>query len=110
MRLHRNVSSAMSSSITTSASLAWHHQHHPGARCGQCWHWPAFSERGLSLLEPACRGFQFRSLDTKYARVLRKSHPGSRLALLTDMDTHFDFDGVDDIEVSTQLASTAIIT
>ena len=47
-----------------------------------------------------CRGFQFTSLDTKYARVLQKSHPGSRLALLTDMDTQFDFDGVDDIEVS----------
>ncbi len=45
------------------------------------------------------RGFQFTSLDTKYARVLKKSHPGSRLALLTDMDTQFGFDGVDDIEV-----------
>ncbi len=33
--------------------------------------------------------------------MLKKSHPGSRLALLTDMDTQFDFDGVDDIEVST---------
>jgi len=45
------------------------------------------------------RGFQFTSLDTKYARVLKKSHPGSRLALLTDMDTQFNFNGVDDIEV-----------
>ena len=48
---------------------------------------------------PRCRGFQFTTLDTKYARLLGKSHPGARLALLTDMDTQFDFNGVDDIEV-----------
>ena len=53
----------------------------------------------LTCTPPLRRGFQFTALDTKYARVLKKSHPGSRLVLLTDMDTQFDFDGVEDIEV-----------
>ena len=52
-----------------------------------------------------CRGYQFTSLDTKYARVLKKSHPGSRLALLTDLDTQFNFNGVDDIDVRFQSSS-----
>ena len=62
----------------------------------------AMSMRTFRSARPAvcaCRGFQFTNLDTKYARLLRKSHPGSRLALLTDMDTQFDFAGVNDIEV-----------
>jgi hypothetical protein len=41
-------------------------------------------------------------------RVLEKSHPGSRLALLTDMDTHFDFGGVEDIEVGARSRASRV--